>query len=97
MKSFSITWGFLARMDGIVSAEHFNVLYKMPQFYSVSKSYTGSYNTEGAWLNTWHMYHGLHFIRCPKVSQFMSPVQSSDFTPTHALLLDLLLELLLIS
>ena len=35
-------------------------------------------------------------IRCPNVSQFMSPVQSPGFTPTHALL-DLLLELLSIS
>ena len=85
------------RMDGIVSAEHFNVLYKQPEFYLVSKSSTGTTCTEGAWLDTWHMYHGRHFIRCPEVSQFMSSVQSPGFTPTHALLLDLLLELLPIS
>ena len=41
------------------------------------------------------MYHG-RLTRCPNVSQFMSSVQSPDFTPTHALL-DLLLELLSIS
>ena len=40
--TFSITWGLLARMDayGIVSAEHFNVLYRQPQFYSSSTGTT---------------------------------------------------------
>ena len=65
-------------MVAILSAEPFNVLYKQPQFYSVSKSsLTGTLNTGGAWLDTWHMYHIIIYslIRCPNVSQFMSPVQ----------------------
>ncbi len=49
---FSITWGFIAIMDGILSAKPFNVLYEQPQFYSVSKSSTGTLNTGGAWLDT---------------------------------------------
>ena len=45
--SFSIIWVLLVRMDGILSAEPFNVLYKQPQFYSVSKSSAGTLNTGG--------------------------------------------------
>ena len=37
-------------MIRILSAEPFNVLYKQPQFYSVSKASTGTLNTGGAWL-----------------------------------------------
>ena len=83
-------------MVAILSAEPFNVLYKQPQFYSVSKSSTGTLNTGGAWLDTWHMCHIIIYslIRCPNVSQFMSPVQSPGFTPINDALLDLLLELL---
>ena len=72
-------------------------LYKQPQFYSVSKSCTGTTLKGRSWI------HGIcimlviySLIRCPNVSQFMNSVQSPDFTPTHALL-DLLLELLSIS
>ena len=53
--SFSINWGLIARMDGILSAKPFNVLYKQPQFYSVSKYWYTEH-----WSNTWHMYHDHH-------------------------------------
>ena len=79
--SFSITWVLLVRMDGILSAEPFNVLYKWPQFYSVSKSSTSTLNTGGEWLAayvSWSSFIALA-IRCPNVSQFMSP----GFTPTQ--------------
>ena len=48
-------------MVAILSAESFNVLYKQPQFYSVSKSSTGTLNTGGAWLDTWQI-HIISFI-----------------------------------
>ena len=40
-------------MVAILSAEPFNVLYKQPQFYSVSKSSTGTLNTGGddGWIH----------------------------------------------
>ena len=83
--SFSITWGLLVRMDGILSAEHFSVLYKQPQFYVVSKSSTGTTLKGHGWIHDMAVIYSL-----------MSLVQSPGFTPTHALL-DLLLELLSIS
>ena len=76
--SISITWGLIARMDGILSAE--------PLMYCIhtnSHNFTWSPNP----LCVMIVIHSL--IRCPTVSQFMS----QGFTPTHALL-DLLLELL---
>ena len=54
-------------MVAILGAESFNVLYKQPQFYSVSKSSTGTPNTGGAWLDTWQIHiisyhHIINFI-----------------------------------
>ena len=49
LMSFNVTWGLIVRMDGIPS-QPFNVLYKQPQFYSVSKSSTGILNTDG-WIH----------------------------------------------
>ena len=81
--SFSITWGLLVRMDGILSAEHFNALYKQPQFYLVSKSSTGTTLKGRGWIHDiCIMAVTYSLIRCPNVSQFMSP----GFTRTHALL-----------
>ena len=48
------------KMDGILSAKPFNVLYKQAQFYSV--------------ICVMIIIHSL--IRCPNVNQSMSPVQS---------------------
>ena len=38
-------------MVAILNAEPFNVLYKQPQFYSVSKSSTGSYTVLHGWIH----------------------------------------------
>ena len=74
--TFSITWGLLARMDGIVSAEHFNVLYRQPQFYSSSTGTTlkghgwilaSSPEDELRWIHgTCIMVVIDEFIRCPR-------------------------------
>ena len=67
-----------------------------PCFSLLAHPCTGTLNAGGAWLDTWHMCHIIIYslIRCPNVSQFMSPAQSPGFTPTNDALLDLLLELL---
>ena len=58
--SISITWGLIARMDGIFSAEPLMYCVRTsmrPQIYLVSwQILYGTLNTGGAWLDTWHSY-----------------------------------------
>ena len=68
-------------MVAILSAEPFDVLYKRPQFYSVSKSSTGTLNTGGAWLDTWHMCHIIIYLY--QVSKCQSVRESSPESPTQ--------------
>ena len=57
--SFSITWVLLVRMDGILSAEHFKCCVQIATIL-LSLQILHCYNTGGAWLDTWHMYHDRH-------------------------------------
>ena len=55
--SISITWGLIARMDGILSAEPLMYCVRTNSHnFAWSPNQASELDTVGAWLDTWHSY-----------------------------------------